>query len=90
MARKAFYDEESRKRIYAEVSDENTASITELMLGCAQRIAASLEKMERPFVENLSRLQRLESANAMLMEDLRARNRSISALRGVITRTKKK
>lgn len=73
------------------------AEIDEVQAGALQRIADSLEKMEKPFADQIKEIERLKSDNAYLYKRLaeerdkaEALSRSIASYRGHLTRLKNK
>lgn len=58
--------------------------------GCLQRIADSLEKIEAPFQKLISDNEYLRNTNEQLSADKADLSRKIIALKGVITKLKKK
>ncbi len=69
---------------------EGEPSTDELKLGCLQRIADSLEKMEKPFKDLLEHNEYLKGRLREEQAAGRHLNRRIASLRGAITRMKKK
>jgi DNA anti-recombination protein RmuC len=65
-------------------------TIEEINSGSLQRIADSLEKMEKPFKQLLVDAQQYEKWYRSEAESNRKLTRRISALQGVITKMKKK
>lgn len=62
----------------------------DLNVGCLQRIADSLEKMEKPYLRLLGDVQHLVGRVHFLEHDNKRMAKRISALQGVITKLKKK
>jgi hypothetical protein len=61
----------------------------EIQAGCLQRIAAATELMAKPFAELIAEKQRADAYRLRTTESLLRKNRTIAALRGVITRLKR-
>lgn len=80
----------SRSEWVPPTQDHEYPGDTNVQLGCLQRIADSLEKMEQPFaklIEERDRYERWYRSELTAKENL---YRRISALQGVITKLKKK
>lgn len=80
------FKEESKKDWHskAETSD------THLQIGCLQRIAESLEKMEQPFTQLINDRTWYENSWKRAVYDNKCLKRRVAALQGVITKMKKK
>lgn len=65
-------------------------SFQEIQTGCAQRIATSLENMEKPYLGLLADVDYLNRRHRELQADNKRMARRIAALQGVITRMKSK
>lgn len=65
-------------------------TVEHLQLGTLQRIADATEKMAMRYTELIDKAARLERANNSLYVQNRQQERSISALKGRITKLKRK
>lgn len=82
------YKEESKKN-YGRKDAENL-SIEQLNTGCLMRIADSLEKIEKPYVEMIDALKWYKKEYLIQNEQIDKLLLSNRALKGVITRMKNK
>jgi len=77
------------KETYSRKS-ENTASYDEIKTGCLQRIADSLEKIEKPYQNLISDYEYLKEVNARLRDSNDKLMNQVKAYKGHITRLKRK
>lgn len=81
---KNFYKEESRKNWYREQS----LTAEDLMLGCVQRIADSLEIMAKPHNDLIAERDLYKHQYEAEIAKKSALERSINSYKGTITRLK--
>lgn len=86
---------EDLKQDYKKFSGEIT--VTEIKIGCLQRIADATELMSKGYLDMRKEIERLEADSKMYrnwyqewVQRCNRRDRQIAALRGVITKMKKK
>lgn len=85
------FKDESRKNWSRHVTTENDEiNNSEIQLGAILRIADATEKMAQRYTDLLSRNEYLDSYVKRLEASSRTKDRQINALRGHITRIKKK
>lgn len=82
-------------RSYADASRDaygcdGNPNLDQLRFGALQRIAAAVEKMATPHVNLLDRVAYLSRRLDETASDVKSLRRTIIALRGVVTRTKKR
>lgn len=70
-------------------ADDLAVTVSNIQLGAILRIADSLEKMEKPFIRLLDRIEYLESSNKRMTARIDKKNRQIAAYKGIVKRMKK-
>lgn len=63
---------------------EGPSSLANIEIGSLQRIADSLERMERPYLEQIIHIKNLQEANERLREQIRAKCREFNGAQGYI------
>jgi len=84
------YREQSRDVQWGTTNDGAGLSIEQINCGSLLRIADASEKMAQRYTELIDKASRLEKANNSLYAQNRQQERSMSALKGQITKLKRK
>ena len=84
---KSFIEESKAVWVAANGAD---VSDNQIKIGCLQRIATSLEKMETPYRNLLKDVEFLSRRSKELVAETEHLSRCNSSLRGAITRLKKR
>lgn len=89
MAEYKTFKDQSR-RLWHDETNQKTASYDQIQTGCIQRIADATEIMASNYVELQLKVERLEVSRDMFRDLYHKSERRNAALRGVITKMKKK
>lgn len=72
------------------VTNNDKPTMDEIQLGVSQRMADSLERMEKPYLKLIDDLEWYRKRYRDQRDEIKTLNNRISALKGVVTRYKNK
>ncbi|MFH1739000.1 MAG: hypothetical protein ABIH23_08325 [bacterium] len=84
------WKEQSKRDWGQQVLDEEALPDEQIKIGAILRIADALEKMSEPYLQLLRRLEIKQKSGETQYEEIKYLDRRIAALKGVITKLKKK